>query len=154
MPGNGDQIYLDYFYITTRIARQRPGDAVTCEMLRRSRECLDRSWDLLKATSMGGSHELSHAPERQLHRPAVAMSVNEILQPWRDVEAVAGASFGNLLGDHTSRDQPSAVLKAMTRAGFEYCPSIRSMKTLARSVRSSSVSRQARPSWPKSSSTR
>ncbi len=46
----------------------------------------------------------------------------------------------------TSRDQPCAVLKAMTRTGLEYCPSTRSVTTACRAALSSSVSRQARPS--------
>jgi len=53
----------------------------------------------------------------------------------------------------TSRDQRSAVLKATTPTGSEYCPSRRSRITVSRSVRSSSISRQLRPRAPKSSST-
>jgi len=40
----------------------------------------------------------------------------------------------------TSRDQPSAVLKATTRTGSLYCPSIRSRMTASRSVPSALAS--------------
>src|SRR3954454_8189278 len=53
-----------------------------------------------------------------------------------------------------SRDQPSAVLKATTRTGLLNRPSSRLVITVSKSVSSMSVSLQARPIGPKSSSTK
>src|SRR2546423_4695391 len=54
-----------------------------------------------------------------------------------------------------SRDHPSAVLKATTRTGLlNRQPSSRLVITVSKSVSSTSVSLQARPIGPKSSSTK
>jgi hypothetical protein len=54
----------------------------------------------------------------------------------------------------TSRTQPSAMLKPITRTGLLYWPCSRSAMMVSRSVFSTSVSRQGEPRRPKSSSTR
>src|ERR1700733_797522 len=54
----------------------------------------------------------------------------------------------------TSRDQPSAVLKATIRTGLSYWPSSIFRTIHARLVPASSVSRHTLPREPKSSSTR
>ena len=46
----------------------------------------------------------------------------------------------------TSRDKPSAVLKATMRKGWPYWPSMRLRISVSRSVAAASVSRQAQPS--------
>jgi hypothetical protein len=54
----------------------------------------------------------------------------------------------------TSRDHPSAVLKAMMRTGFSYCPSSISRTGVERLAPATSVALHALPRRPKSSRTR
>ena len=82
--------------------------------------------------------------------------VDEVGDRHRRLAAI-GMRLGQLdpMSSVTSRDQPSAVLKATMRTGDEYWPSSRWRISVARSASASSVSRQERPSRsPKSSSTR
>jgi len=55
--------------------------------------------------------------ERQLHRSATAMMIDEILERQRYVEAVHRAALdaSSAISSDTSRDQPWAVLKATMR---------------------------------------
>jgi hypothetical protein len=70
------------------------------------------------------------------------------LRSWSNSTARANSSRAT--SPVTSRAQPSAVLKATTRRGCRYWPDKRSATTVVRSASAGSVSRLARPSWPKS----
>jgi hypothetical protein len=74
--------------------------------------------------------------------------------PYGEQPAMTGDPTACAISSVTSRDQPSAILKATTRTGLEYSPLIILLKIVHSSASASSVWRKARPSFsPKSLST-
>jgi hypothetical protein len=106
-------------------------------------------------SNMGLGRIIAPQPKGQLGHSAVAMPLNEAFQAGGISRPSLSQSkaMRSAISSETSRDQPSTVLNETTRTGLEYWPSIRSVTTVARSVRSSSGSRHDRPMRsPKSSS--
>src|SRR6266404_5829426 len=136
-----------------------PDDAVITEPNRAGRTMvwpmLGTKGDTIRNQMLhAGQHGLGHCQARA-QRVRLAVSRNSCTETGTSSYSAKRRRSSSAISRVTSRDQPSAVLKATMRVGWPYWPSMRLRISVSRSVSSSLVSHQARPSRsPKSSSTR